>query len=555
MVSALANRPRWMGAIAATVVVAAAIAAFLPALSPDFVNWDDPGTLLDNHHYRGLGPGQLGWMFTTFHMGHYMPLTWLTFGWDYVMWEMSAWGYHLDNLLLHAGTALTFYFLALRLLPLALAAPPPRPNPPSRGGGGGDDAAIRFRLAAAAAALFFAVHPLRAESVAWITERRDVLSGLFYVAAALAYVKAVSEEPRRVGLFWGSVALFGCALLSKSITATLPATLLVLDIYPLRRLGGVAGWRRWHVWAEKLPFVVLAIAAAAVAFLALVPLGNARSLAEMSPLVRFVLALYGQAFYLVKTVWPAALSPLYGFPVDVTYLHLGLAGAGILLALASLRFAPALSATWAVYTLTLLPVSGIFHNGPQAVADRYSYLACLPWALWVGAAIAWRPRRAPALRAVALALRVFVVAALLGLGALTWSQAGIWHDSIALWTHALTVNPDSRDAHGYLGKAYDEAGLVADAVLHYAEAARRSRNWLPWYVAIARVLEEDGNDQGALAYYGEVLRSAPGSAEACAGLRRIGGHMELPPELRASCPTEGSSGAPGPATGPEPSPS
>jgi len=93
-----ASRSRWVGAIAATAVVAAAIVPFLPALSPEFVNWDDPGALLDNLHYRGLGPRQLVWMFTTFHMGHYMPLTWLSLGWDYVMWEMSAWGYHLDNL-------------------------------------------------------------------------------------------------------------------------------------------------------------------------------------------------------------------------------------------------------------------------------------------------------------------------------------------------------------------------------------------------------------------------------------------------------------------------
>jgi len=537
--AAPAARPRWVSAIAAAVVVAAAIAAFLPALSPDFVNWDDPGTLLDNPHYRGLGPRQLLWMFTTFHMGHYMPLTWLTLGWDYVMWEMSAWGYHLDNLLLHAGAALAFYFLALRLLRFALEPLPPLPNPLPPGGIGVGDSAIRLRLAAAAAALFFAVHPLRAESVAWVTERRDVLSGLFYVAAALAYVKAVSDGPRRVGLFWGSVSLFVCALLSKSIAVTLPVTLLALDIYPLRRLGGAVGWRRWHVWGEKLPFFALAIAAAAVAVLALLPLGNARSLAEMSPLVRLVLVLYAQAFYLVKTVWPMALSPLYGFPVDVTYLHLGLAVTGNLLALAALRFAPALSATWVVYTLTLLPVSGIFHNGPQAVADRYSYLACLPWALWVGAVMAWRPRRAPALRGVALALRALVVAALLGLGALTWAQAGIWHDSIALWTHALRVNPDSRDAHGFLGKAYDDAGQVAESVAHYGEAARRSRNRLPWYVLIARVLEEDGNDQGALAYYAEVLRAAPGSVEACAGLRRLEEHMELPPETLAGCPTEG----------------
>src|SRR6185503_11960312 len=183
-----ASRSRWVGAIV----------PFLPALSPEFVNWDDPGALLDNLHYRGLGPRQLVWMFTTFHMGHYMPLTWLSLGWDYVMWEMSAWGYHLDNLLLHAAAALIFYFLARRLLHAALERPSsalPRPLPP--GGDEQGETVIRLRLAAAAAALFCAVHPLRAESVAWITERRDVLSGLFYLAAALAYVKAVSEEPRR----------------------------------------------------------------------------------------------------------------------------------------------------------------------------------------------------------------------------------------------------------------------------------------------------------------------------------------------------------------------
>jgi len=234
-------------------------------------------------------------------MGHYMPLTWLTFGWDYVMWEMSAWGYHLDNLLLHAGTALIFYFLALRLLHLALAAPP-RCEPALTGGAvEGATRRLRFRLAAAAAALFFAC--IRSGRSRWHGSRSAATCcpGSSTWPAALAYVKAVSEEPRRVGLFWGSVALFGCALLSKSITATLPATLLVLDIYPLRRLGGAAGWRRWHVWAEKA---------------ALRRPGHRRRGRWPSwpctprqrafprrdePARALVLALYGQAFYLVKT--------------------------------------------------------------------------------------------------------------------------------------------------------------------------------------------------------------------------------------------------------------
>ena len=270
----------------------------------------------------------------------------------------------------------------------------------------------------------------------------------------------------------------------------------------------------------------------------------------MSPLVRLVLALYAEAFYLVKTVWPMSLSPLYGFPLDVTYSHLGLAAAGNLLALAAVRFAPALSATWAVYSLTLLPVSGIFHNGPQAVADRYSYLACLPWALWIGAAVAWRPRRGPALGGVALALRALVVAAP------SWAWARFTcHAGICTFDRAvdptLGVNPDSRDAHGYPARLTTMRAGVAEAWPTTRSGAALAQS-LPWYVAIARVMEEERQRPGRARLLGEVLRSAPGSAEACAGLRRIGGHMELPPEMLTGCPTghPAESPAPGPPPGP-----
>jgi hypothetical protein len=385
--------------------------------------------------------------------------------------------------------------------------------------------------------VFFAAHPLRAESVGWITERRDVLSGLLYVSALLAYVKSVTEGPRRVGLYWVSVALFVGALLSKSITATLPVVLLILDIYPLRRLGGRAGWARWHVWGEKLPFFVLGLAASALAFVALLPLGNMRSLSGMSPLLRVVLALYSLAFYLVKTVWPTGLSPLYTFPLAVTYIDFAIALGGVVLAVALARRLPAFSASWAVYAVTLVPVSGLFHNGPQSVADRYSYLACLPWALWIGAAVAWRgPRSAvgPPLRA---ALRTAVAVILVAFGALTWQQAAIWHDSIALWRHALVVDGDNRAAHAYLGNAYAAEGLVAEAVAQYEEAARRYNNKPGFYVLIARLLEDDDNDRGALAYYQEVLRLAPGQPDACAGVRRLAERMELSGDAAAGCPS------------------
>src|SRR4051812_26401033 len=152
------------GAVPILIIIATA-AVFLPALRNDFVNWDDYATVAENLTYRGLGRAQLEWMFTTFYMGHYQPLSWVTFGVDYLFWGMKPAGYHLTNIILHAVNAGIFYFLALRLLALAKV----------------DEDGTRLRAGAAIAALFFSLHPLRVESVAWATERRDVLSGVFFL--------------------------------------------------------------------------------------------------------------------------------------------------------------------------------------------------------------------------------------------------------------------------------------------------------------------------------------------------------------------------------------
>ena len=225
-------------------------------LKNGFVNWDDPVNFLNNPAYRGLGLSQLKWMFTTFHMGHYIPLTWLTLGADYLVWGMDPTGYHLTSLLFHAATALGFYAVARRLLAQAL---PARASPSD------------IALGAAAAALLFAVHPLRVESVAWITERRDVVSGLFFMLALLSWLKYV-DAPRAVRLRWyaASLGFFGCALLSKALVVGLPVVPLVLDVYPLRRLVGTPrdGPHRdvvKEVWLEKIPYVVMAMVAAGLA--------------------------------------------------------------------------------------------------------------------------------------------------------------------------------------------------------------------------------------------------------------------------------------------------
>ena len=161
---ALRGSSPWLGRWVPLLIAFITFAAFLPALQNEFVNWDDGKNLLDNPHYRGLGWNQLRWMWTTFHMGHYIPLTWMTFGLDYLLWGMNPFGYHLGNLLLHATNAAVFYFVVRRILQSAL------PGPFEQG-----QAALA--VPAAFAALLFAIHPLRVESVAWATERRDVLSG------------------------------------------------------------------------------------------------------------------------------------------------------------------------------------------------------------------------------------------------------------------------------------------------------------------------------------------------------------------------------------------
>ncbi len=499
--------------VLALLIALATVAAFLPALGNGFVGWDDQLSLVDNPHYRGLGWAQLTWMFTTFHMGLYMPLSWLTLGLDSLVWGMNPFGYHLTSVLFHAATAIALYFVGLRLLRLAL---------PSA-------AEWDLRLAGAAAALVWAVHPLRVESVAWASERRDVLSGLFYVSAVLAYLKAVAAGGERPGRwYWGSLGLFVGALLSKSITVTLPAALLVLDAYPLRRLGP----RRWldrRVWLEKLPFLALAASAAILAFIANSHIGNRASWQQLGLLPRVVITVHALTFYIVKTLAPLNLSPFYPLDLYVTWVHFGFVIGATALAAVLARRWPAFTAVWIVYVATLFPVLGFFQNGPQAAADRYTYLSSIGWSLLAGAAVAWR-------RSGTSVLRTAIVLWLCAMAWLTWQQTRVWHDSITLWTQAVRANSQSRAAHFNLAEAYEAAGKYAEALAEYEEVRRLSPRQPRWYVPIGRMYEKLGADPAALAMYRQALAGDPGLPEACESARRLAGRLNVSPPELASCP-------------------
>jgi tetratricopeptide (TPR) repeat protein len=449
-------------------------------------------------------------------MGHWIPVTWLTLGLDYVLWGMDPRGYHLTALLFHTATAVLFYALARRLLERAM----PHETPP-----------VDITLGAAAAALLFAVHPLRVESVAWATERRDVVSGLLFVLTLLAYLKMVdAPNGRRRGWYLVSLALFVCALLSKSMVVTLPVTLLVLDVYPLRRLGGPTGWRAPRPWLEKLPFLALSAVTAVVAFQALLLLGNTKSLQDMPMTLRLLVSAYGLLFYLQKTILPLDLSPLYPLHFQVTWLQYGILIGGAGLAWACRRRFPAFTAAAFVYVVTVAPVIGIFQNGPQGVGDRYSYLPCLGWALLAGGAVAWRWTGSRAVRAVAAGIVVVLVV-------LTVQQVRVWRDSLSLWSFAVALEPANRLARINLGGAYVEQGRFPEAIVQYSEVLRLSRDKAPWYAVLGWLYARSGRVADALPLLVEALRLEPGRPDACSNARLAVEILRVPapPEL-AGCP-------------------
>lgn len=409
----------FMGVFALTFVL------FLPALSAGWVSWDDPGNFLDHTAWRGLGGAELSWMWTQAHMGHYTPLTWMTLAVDHAVWGMDPRGYHLTNVVLHALSAGVFFLVLERVLRRA-----------------SNDLRL-LTGAAAIAALLYGIHPLRVESVAWITERRDVLSMLLFQGCLYAWVRYVEAEDRR--WFVAALALHALSLSAKAHAMTLPVVLLVLDFWPFRRQGWV------KLVAEKVPFAGLAALFAGLAIWAQSEGGALVSGDTISWGQRLEMAIYGAAFYPAKVLWPADLSPLYEW--DGAELHTG-RNLVVLLGVTALGAAlwkktPAPLVAWVLYLVILSPVSGIAQSGPQLAADRYSYFSCLPFAALAGLGLLQVRRRSALLAGIPL---------LIFLGQATWTQTKVWTDSFTLWGTALRLDPDNEILMSQLAEAYIRSG-------------------------------------------------------------------------------------------------
>lgn len=424
-------------------------AAFWPALENGFV-WDDRENFLDNERYRGLAPENLKWMVTNL-TGHWIPVVWLSFGLDYTLWGMNPRGYHVTNLILHAANAVLFYFLTLALLRR------------SKGAGG----TALFGVAALGA-LFFALHPFRVEVVAWVTERRELLSGLFTLLTVLAYVRMVEGPKRRTWLAL-SVVCFVLALMCKTMVMALPVALLILDAFLFNRFTPGA---RARVLIEKIPFAVPMVAAVVVTLITTAKAGALVSGADYPLLDQVLQPGFRFLFYIQKTVVPLDLSPLYAFrhvpgPAEAgfwVYLMCGLGAlAGTVALLRFRRRVPELLSAWLCYGVMISPVLGLgVQGGPHFAADRYTYVACMPWALLFAAACL-RFRRTSAAVPISAAL---VTA---GLAVMTFGQTHIWKDNLSLWTYAIQIEPHSF-SHFNRGVARQERGDFDGAIEDYSRA-------------------------------------------------------------------------------------
>jgi tetratricopeptide (TPR) repeat protein len=424
--------------------------AFGPVLRCRFVNFDDGDYVTHNSHVQsGLTAANVRWAFTDFDAtANWHPLTWLSLQADRTLYgNAEAFGFHLTNMLLHTASTLLL-FLIFRAWTGAV-----------------------WRSALVAA--LFAVHPLHVESVAWVSERKDVLSTFFWLLTMAAYGWYV----RRPGVlrYLAVVVALSLGLMAKPMLVTLPCVLLLLDYWPLRR---VTQQRAVALVAEKLPLFALAAASCIVTWKAQQSGKAVKEFAQFSPAVRAANAVYAYGDYLYKAVRPEGLAAFYPHPGEklsvgailLSAVLLAAATAGCLLAA---RRYPFLPVGWLWYLGTLLPVIGLVQVGEQAMADRYSYVPLIGVFVMVAWGAGELARRWPFLRG---ALALTAIVALGACGFLAWKQAGTWHDSRTLWTHALDVTEDNWLAHINLALAYGADNPEA-AVEHLRKALQIRPNY------------------------------------------------------------------------------
>jgi Flp pilus assembly protein TadD len=465
------------------------LGTFLPSTRNDFIEYDDSVYVYNNDQVKnGLSADGILWAFSDVSTGNWHPLTWFTHMLDAQVHDVVPWGHHFTSVLLHAINTVLLFLVMRRM--------------------------TRMLWASLAVAMLFGLHPMRVESVTWICERKDVLSGFFWLASLWAYARFAEESAvvtsRTRGFYAASVALFFCGLMSKPVMVTFPFVLLLLDFWPLGR------WQPGKVRqliVEKIPFFLLTALVCTVTYVAQKHTGMMSPLSDLQLSERLQNVPIAYVRYLTKTFWPFDLCALYPhpgqWPLGLVIGALGLIGAISFFVFWRRQQHPYLLTGWFWFLGTMVPMIGIVQVGAQSMADRYSYIPII--GIWIALAMGvaqlvkqWRP--APlwfCLGGVALVCAV-----------LTRQQITYWHDNASVWRHAIAVTDRNYEAHYRLGRALALQGNLEAAIVEFTKVAELRPGFAEGHYSLGKALALQGRLDDAFARFQRAVEIEPGNVVA-----------------------------------------
>lgn len=446
-------------------------AVYAPGLRNGYVYYDDNLYITMNQSITHLDFPFVRWAFTTFQVHNWQPLTWISYAFDYALWGMDPFGYHLTNVLLHAGNTALVVLLVARLFSTARLR-----------GSIGAYPTERMLITAGMTGILFGIHPLHVESVAWLGERKDVLYAFFYLLALLSYISYAVAPSRgqRFRLYSASLVFFACSAMSKAMAVTLPVLLLLLDLFPLRRIAGSRTELLRVLVLEKAPFFLISALVSLLAFIAQRTGGAVQTLDVITLGERVLAAARAAFFYLEKMFVPKGLAPFYPtfLPITIEAHDLLVLAAYLTIVLSCLWSARRsfIVTVWSSYFVMLLPVLGLVKVGAQAAADRYAYMTILGPLLLIGLGTAFAAERISngfsRTRGILFVLCLGTLLSVI-LTLLTIRQIPVWKDDISLWTREIEVFPYSAPL-GYICRAdaYSRRGMTEQAIADYSFAVQ-----------------------------------------------------------------------------------
>ena len=476
----------------ASVLCVITFLVYLPALKNGFVNWDDDVYVYANRNIHSINLDFLKWIFTFKANPTWHPLTLFSIGLDYSIWGLNPLGYHFTNNILHAINTFFVFILIIKLVTYKKA-----------------EISKKILIIGAITTIIFSIHPLQVESVAWISERKNLLCTFFLLLSMHTYIKYVSSVGRKkIAFYWGSLILFIFALMSKPMAVSLPIVLIMLDFYPFERLTN----KNIKIAViEKLPFFALTIASSMITVWTHT---SVKAILDLPFWVRISVAIRSYILYLIKMVFPYELAPFYRHPLKIDFISIEYLGSFILfviitfLSIWSIKKTRLFFTIWFYYLITLLPMIGLLQVGGHAGADRYVYLSSLGPFLLIGLGAGIFFERYPKKCYLTLIGMIFVIVIML---TMTIKQISIWRDSGTLWSHEIALYPDTVEiAYYHRGNFYFDMGDYKAAINDYNKAIEINPDkYADAYLNRGNAYYQLGNYQQAIVDYNSAIAIKP----------------------------------------------